>query len=254
MKFSLFNVGIRVLLACAVLSSTLLVHAPSQVHAAPLYFPLSNSAVACNNATPHTATGADASALTPAVENFRNAIGDLNQPHPINHPDGRRQINWDAAPDAVSAPNDFPGDFFNADFFPRARGIAFTTPNEKNKFQLSATAASGEGVEFDNIDPSYSSEFGVFSSERLFTSVENNIIDVRFYNPADPTTPALVDSFGAIFTDVDLADVTTISYYDSDDNLVFTLNVPALAGQENLSLAGVKFSEPLYQPGARQDR
>ncbi|MEM7032345.1 MAG: hypothetical protein AAF629_22530 [Chloroflexota bacterium] len=237
MKLPLLHVSLRMLLAFALLSSTLIVPRPSQVQAAPF------SALACQSPTTHTATAADADTLRPAVENFRDLLGELNQPHPINHPDGRRQINWDAAPDAVSAPNDFPGDFFNADFFPRARGIAFTTPDEANKFQLSATDASGEGIEFENIDPSYSSEFGVFSPERLFTAVDNNIIDVHFFNPADPTTPALVNSFGAIFTDVDLDGITTLSYYDANDNLVHTLNVPALAGQENLSLAGAKFSE-----------
>ncbi|MEM7129812.1 MAG: hypothetical protein AAF702_25995 [Chloroflexota bacterium] len=244
MKAYLLNVSIRYLLIVALLSTTVLLRLPGHAQAASLSSTsLVSAPLACDAPTPYTTIGANADAIRDGVNEFRDAIGPLNNPHPINHLTGRRQINWDAAPDGVSAPNAFPGDFFNANFFPRARGIAFTTPDETNEFQLSATAASGEGIEFENIDPSYSSEFSVYSAERIFTALDNNVIDVRFYNPANPSESALVDSFGAIFTDVDLADSTTLRYYDADDNLVYTLNVPSFAGQEYLSLAGAKFSE-----------
>ena len=239
MKSSIVSVSMRLLLLFSLVGSGLFLPVANVVHAASPSLP----AQTCGAPTSYTATGVDADTLRPAVNNFRDAIGKLNQPHPVNHPDGRRQINWDAAPDGVSAPNPFAGDFFNADFFPRARGIAFTTPDGKNEFQLSATAASGEGIEFANIDPSYSSEFTVYSPERLFTALDNNTIDVRFYSPAAPTTPALVDSFGAIFTDVDLKGSTNLRYYDADDKLVYELDVPEFAGKEYLSLAGAKFDE-----------
>ena len=238
MNTYLLNASIRLLLAVTLLSTTLLIQMPGHAQAMSAAAPLS-----CDSPAAYGAIGANADAIRDDVNEFRDAIGELNQPHPINHLDGRRQINWDAAPDGVSAPNAFAGDFFNADFFPRARGIAFTTPDGKNEFQLSATAASGEGIEFENIEPTYASEFSAYSPERLFTALDNNVVDVRFYNPANPSEPALVDSFGAIFTDVDLTDSTTIRYYDADDKLVYTLNVSSFVGQEYLSLAGAKFGE-----------
>ncbi|MEM9777929.1 MAG: hypothetical protein AAF902_25355, partial [Chloroflexota bacterium] len=245
MKTYLLNAGLRLLLVIGLLNTSLLINLPR--HASAMTSTSTNDTlndlIACGLPATFGAIGSNADAIRADVDEFREAIGDLNQPHPINHLDGRRQINWDAAPDAVSAPNAFEGDFFNADFFPRARGIAFTTPDGENAFQLSATEASGEGVDFENIDPSYKDEFATYSPERLFTALDNNVIDVRFYNPASPSEPALVDSFGAIFTDVDMAGSTTIRYYDADDNLVYTLEVPAFQGQERLSLAGAKFAE-----------
>ncbi len=197
---------------------------------------------ACTPADLFSATGTDAAALQSDVDAFRSASGALNAPHPINHLDGRRQIDWDAAPDAVSAPNPFPGDFFNANVFPRARGIQFTTPG--TALQLSATDAAGVGVRFSNIDGSYATEFATFSAERLFTAIGSNVVDVRFFSPADKTTPALVSSFGVVFTDVDLADVTKLDFYDVNDNLVYTQYVAAQPGSATLSLAGADFAAP----------
>jgi len=208
--------------------------------------PLQAAAVAsqadCSAPTLHSATATDTASLQTAVDAFRAAIGTLNAPHPINHTEGRRQIDWDAAPDTVSAPNAFPGDFFNANVFPRARGIEFTTPG--TGLQLSATAASGTDIEFANIDATYSSEFTTFSAERLFTPIGSNIVDVRFFSPADQTTTALVDSFGVVFTDVDLANVTKLEFYDVENTLVHTQFADAVAGSETLSLAGAQFAEP----------
>ncbi len=228
---------LRMVLASIITLSTMLHVAPQPLQAAS-----TAGAVACSAPTLYSATGATAALLQADVDAFRAAIGTLNAPHPINHTAGRRQINWDAAPDAVSAPNAFPGDFFNANLFPRARGIEFSTPG--TGLQLSATAASGAGVEFDNIDASYAAEFGVFSAERLFTPIGSNIVDVHFFSPADQTTPALVDSFGVIFTDVDLANVTKLDYYDSDGTLVHTQYAAASAGSATLSLAGAQFAAP----------
>lgn len=231
----------RIILTLTLIITSVATQIPGQAYAAEHASPAMGSAT-CTSPTPYTAAGNDADSIRDDVDTFRNAIGEFNAPHPINHVGGRRQINWDAAPDAISAPNAFPGDFFNADIFPRARGIEFTTAGRE--LQLSATAASGAGIEFDNIDPSYSSLFAVFSAERLFTPVGSNIVDVHFFSPADQTTPALVDSFGVIFTDVDWENVTKMVFYDESDNAVYTLNAPAISGNETLSLAGVKFDAP----------
>ena len=193
----------------------------------------------CGQPQVFEATGAAPNDIQANVDAYRGALGDVNAFAPFNNLDGRRQINWDAAPDAISAPNDFPGNFFNADVEPRARGIEFTT--EGTGFQLSATAASGEGVEFDNINPNYSSIFQTFSPERLFTPIGSNKLQANFFNPAQQTVPALTDGFGAIFTDVDLDAETTISYYDEAGKLLYRQGVQAQPGDEGLSFAGLKF-------------
>ena len=178
--------------------------------------------------TTFTDAGDDAADIQATVDAFRDALGALNAPEPVNNPGGRRQINWDAAPDAISAPNAFPGDFFNFSASPRARGAEFTTPG--TGFQLSATAASGEGIEFDNIDPSYSGLFDTFSAERLFTPLGSVVTIAEFFSPSDQTTPATTRGFGAVFSDVDFTDISRIDYFDEDDQLLTTVFAPQRVG------------------------
>ena len=189
--------------------------------------------------TTYSAAGADPAAIQTAVDDFRDALGTLNAPAPVQNADGRRQINWDAAPAAVSAPNPFPGDFFNFSAAPRARGIEFTTPG--TGFQLSGDVDDGTPVRFANLNPTYEDEFQVFSEERLFTPLGSTVVWANFFSPADQTTPALTDGFGAVFTDVDTYGSTTIEYYDIYGNSLLTETVPV--ADKGLSFVGVQFDD-----------
>jgi hypothetical protein len=56
--------------------------------------------------------GLVAADIQDTVDNYRNALGPNNGNAPVNgDPLGRRQIDWDALPDALSDPTLFPGDF-----------------------------------------------------------------------------------------------------------------------------------------------
>lgn len=180
-----------------------------------------------------------ATSIQAVVDDFRNTLGDLNPPDPVSLTDGRRQINWDAAPDAVSAPNAFAGDFFNFNAFPRARGIEFTTAG--TGFQLSATNASGVGIDFANINPTYEAEFGTFSAERLFTAIDSNVVEARFFLPGTDT-PATVSGIGVVFTDVDTVGSTQIDFYGLNNQLLTSQSVPVgTVGSQSLSFLGVYF-------------
>ncbi|MEO0483503.1 MAG: hypothetical protein AAF138_07735 [Planctomycetota bacterium] len=186
---------------------------------------------------------ADAAGLQALVDTYRNDLGALNAPAPGTVGSGRRQIDWDAAPDAVSANNPFPGDFFNANFAPRARGVEFTTPG--TGFQLSATDASGVGVRFDNIDLSYSSTFSAFSEERLFTPLGSTITDVEFFIPGSDQR-ATTTGFGAVFSDVDLYGSSSIEYFDAEGDSLGVFNVEAgPTANGSLSFLGLSFDEPI---------
>ncbi|MEN1705271.1 MAG: hypothetical protein AAGJ54_07115 [Planctomycetota bacterium] len=186
---------------------------------------------------------ADAAGLEAVVNQFRDDLGQLNANEPGSVGSGRRQINWDAAPDAVSAPNPFAGEFFNADFNPRARGIEFTTPG--TGFQLSATAASGQGERFANINAAYADQFSTFSPERLFTAIDSNIIDVQFFIPGTQQR-ATTRGFGAVFTDVDLAGSSFIEYFDLAGNLLGSYDAEAGPTENgSLSFVGVSFDEAI---------
>jgi hypothetical protein len=85
------------------------------------------------------------------------------------------------------------------------------------------------------------STFSAFSALRLFSPVESNITDVTFTLPGSPTTPAYVTGFGAVFSDVDLADTTSIEFFDlSGAPLIASgWSVPTSPG--GLSFLGVIF-------------
>lgn len=188
-------------------------------------------------ATAYSGAGADAAAIQSVVDDFRNALGAFNAPAPVQNADGRRQIDWDAAPGFVSAPNAFPGDFFNFSSAPRARGIAFTTPG--SGFQLSGDVDDATPVRFANLNASYEDEFTVFSEERLFTPIGSTTVDAKFFSPVDQTTPALSDGFGAVFTDVDVLGSTSIDYLDRNGDILRTEIVPV--ADKGLSFVGVQF-------------
>ncbi len=196
-------------------------------------------------ATVFSGTGANTAAVQGVVDDFRVALGTLNAPAPVNAPDGRREINWDAAPDAISQPNAFPGDFFNADVSPRARGLEVQASGATTGFSLSANAGSGTTPAFGS--PGF---FPRFSEERLFTPVGGTTLDVLFFDPANPSQQALSTGFGAIFSDVDSIGVTSMQFFDLNDDpldiagatdgLVF---VDAL--DRGLSFLGVDFDAPV---------
>src|SRR5438034_2159597 len=93
-----------------------------------------------------SASGANATDIQATVDSFRTASGALNPNVVGSLGTGRREINWDGVPDALSASNNLPANFFNVN---SPRGVVFSTPG--TGFQVSANAATATPVEFGNI-------------------------------------------------------------------------------------------------------
>src|SRR6187551_3535827 len=161
----------RLALASAAIVALPVAIGPSAADAAPITF---------------SASGANPAGIQTSVDAFRTDLGTLNANVAGSFGSGRREINWDGVPDALSAPNNLPANFFNVN---SPRGVIFTTPG--TGFQVSATAASGTPVEFGNINATYPTLFTAFSPERLFTALGSNITDVTFF-VAGTNTPATV--------------------------------------------------------------
>ncbi|HEX6629820.1 MAG TPA: hypothetical protein VF048_01965, partial [Gemmatimonadaceae bacterium] len=181
--------------------------------------------------------GATSGDLLPVVEQFRADLGGALNPNvPGSFADGRREINWDGVPAALSAPNQLPANFFNVN---SPRGVVFSTPG--TGFQVSANAGEGP-VEFGNLNPGYPDQFTTFSPQKLFTALASNTMDVSFFVPGT-TTPASVRGFGAVFTDVDVADATSLAFFGAGDELLGTFFAPPL--NNGLSFLGVSFTSVL---------
>ena len=186
-----------------------------------------------------SASGVNAAEIQPTVDTYRTALGTLNANVAGSFPSGRREINWDGVPDALSAPNNLPANFFNVN---SPRGVVFSTPG--TGFQVSANSINPTStpVEFGNINAAYPTYFATFSPQRLFTALGSNVVDVNFFVPGS-ATPATTSGFGAVFTDVDLASTTSIQYFDAGGSSLGTFFVPAgIGGSESLSFRGVLFN------------
>jgi hypothetical protein len=187
-------------------------------------------------------TGVNAVAIQDTVDGYRAALGNPNNgnaPGPLAT--GRREINWDGGgPPVVNGTA--PATPFVV--FQNTRGGTFTTPGTG----LTQAAATGGLLSLDTINPTYAALFASFSPNRLFAPVGSNITAGVFSIPGTGgATPAGVRGFGAVFSDVDLADVTTIEYFDTGGSSLGVFSVPATAGDQTFSFLGITTagSEPL---------
>jgi len=180
-----------------------------------------------------------AASIQATVDSFRAALGNPNNgnaPGPLAG--GRREINWDGGggvdvTTAAATP-------FNV--FRDTRGAQFTTPGTG----LSQAPPSGgptNGLVGLFANPTYGTTFSTFSPLRLFVPVGSNITDGLFFLPgSNGAVPATVSGFGAVFTDVDLADTTTIAYFDADGDLLYSASVATgTVADGSLSFLGVVF-------------
>lgn len=128
--------------------------------------------------------GSDPASIQATVDAFRASLGTLNANIAGSFGSGRREINWDGVPNAASAPNNLPANFFNVT---SPRGVVFATPG--TGFQVSANAVNPTStpIEFGNIDASYPALFLTFSPQRLFASLGSNVLDVTFFVPGSAT-------------------------------------------------------------------
>src|SRR5258705_12760836 len=108
-----------------------------------------------------SASGANPAGIQTTVDAYRTALGTLNPNVAGSFNSGRREINWDGVPNALAAPNLLPADFFNVN---SPRGVVLSTPG--SGFEVSANAGVGP-IEFDDLNPTYSSIFQPFSPQRL---------------------------------------------------------------------------------------
>ena len=181
-----------------------------------------------------TVTSASGAAnLAAKVEAFRTALGTLNGGTDGQQSSGRREINWDGA---VANPfnnrDDFPGDFFNSNV---KAGATFTT---------AGTGFRNDSTLFSDVNPAYARQFAFFSANKIFSPVGSNQLDQVFRVAGHPT-PATVRGFGVVFSDVDVAEKTTVQLFASDGSSLGTFAAPIRGDAAGLSFISVLFDEPI---------
>jgi hypothetical protein len=181
------------------------------------------------------ALGAD---ILAEVNAFRSALGNNNGVAAIPFSSGRREINWDGggAVNGTAPQNPFT-------VFQNARGATFTTPG--TGLTQAQPGAGLNSLADQAANATYGTTFATFSPLRLFAPIGSNITDGTFSVPGSGgAIPAVITGFGAVFTDVDLADSTSIEFFSTTGNSLGSFDVPAgpaATPNGSLSFLGVFF-------------
>jgi hypothetical protein len=173
------------------------------------------------------AAGANAAAITPSRDAFRAAVGGGTVAGPNGSFGGlRREVNWDGVPDARADPSLLPANFFNTT---SPRGVVLSTPGSGLVVSANAGGATPTLFGFPN-------DFQTFSAQRLFTALNSNITDVNFFLPGT-SVAGTTSAFGVIFVDVEVANLTTVEFFDASNNLIFSRDA-LVGGNQGLTYLG----------------
>jgi hypothetical protein len=179
-----------------------------------------------------TSVGGDSTpgSIQSAVDSFRNELGNPNNgnaPGTLNG--GRREINWDGGGATTAAAS---GPLLTA--FTDNRGATFTTPGTG----FLQTPLNDPALL--SINSTYGTTFTAFSPLRIFTPVGSNVTDVTFSIPGtNGGTPATVSGFGAVFTDVALANATRMEFFGPGGNQLLSVDAgPGTVANGSLSFLG----------------
>ena len=177
--------------------------------------------------------GATPAAITPTRDAFRAAIGGGTVAGANGSFGGvRREINWDGVPDTRADPFALPADFFNVN---SPRGVVFSTPGSGFLVSANAGLLPPTPILFG-----FANDFQTFSPQRLFTAVNSNITDVSFF-VAGTAIAATTSAFGLIFTDVEVAGLTKLEFFDENNVSMFSRNA-LVSGNQGLSFLGATVS------------
>lgn len=192
-----------------------------------------------------SAAGASAASIQPTVDAFRSALGTLNPNNGAAQTSGRREINWDAVPDNASDPVLFPGDFFAQTFNGanggRTRGAAFTTPAGLIVSANNPGPNQGNALFQSLITPGSGVVFNAFSGDQIFAPFGSTLTTVTFSVPGANALPATITGFGAVFLDVNSANSSSLSFFDTGGSLLGTFGAAA-SGHGGFSFLGVNFT------------
>jgi hypothetical protein len=197
--------------------------------------------VACSDSSPTEQGGVHLQArvmkssgsISDSVGAFRTLLGPSNGGAAGEQPAGRREINWDGAgANQFDNQDNFPADFFNTAV---KVGAVFTTDG---------TGFRNDSTNFAEVNPTYAGQFSFFSPTKIFSPVGSNLLDMSFEVAGQPT-PAVVTGLGIVFSDVDVANATTVEFFAQDGTSLGVFAAPVRSDATGLSFVGVIFEQPV---------
>jgi hypothetical protein len=166
------------------------------------------------------------------IDRFRELLGG-----PVNTTTGlttgRREINWEGVPDSLTGKS-LPLNFFNPTEagapVARQRGLSYLAGN--GEFRVSNS-------NFTELNPGASGQLAAFSGTKIFANISNSQWPIGF-QVAGQTTEASVRGFGAVFTDVDMDNSTSMEFFNGSRS-IGTYFVPPHDATSSFSFLGVYF-------------
>ncbi len=175
----------------------------------------------------------DSATIADSLNKFRAALGgSLNAPNSAPADSGRREINWDGVPAALTNVDTFPATFFNVN---SKRGAVFSTRG---------TGLRVDSTAFASVNAGLADQFKAFSPKKLFIAVGSNQVEVDF-KLAGTTTNGLVKGFGVVFSDVDKAAATRVEYFDANGVELASIASPAQLGAQGFTFVGAVFESAI---------
>lgn len=175
----------------------------------------------------YESAGITAASITATRDAFRDAVGGGSTAGANGSFGGvRREINWDAVPNARADSAFLPNNFFNVN---SPRGAVFSTPGDG--FMVSANAGQAVASLFG-----FEDSLQAFSPQRLFTAINSNITDVTFFVPGTSDVAA-TRAFGAIFTGVEDYGQTKMEFFDAKGKLIYQQDA-MVSGNKGFSFLG----------------
>lgn len=181
------------------------------------------------------ASGPSDASIKGMVDAFRLALGNTNNGNAVGPlSSGHREINWDGQASTATSVVATPFDGFLVN-----RGARFTTPGTG----FVQAPVAGIGTTFAN--NTYATTFQAFSPVRLFSPIASRITTTLFFIPGGGELPATTKAFGAVFSDVDQANRTTMTFFGVNGETLATRTVPASPGSSTMSFFGLIFTDSI---------
>ena len=109
-------------------------------------------------------------------------------------------------------------------------------------FTTDGTGFRNDSTLFAEVNPTYAAQFNFFSPNKIFAPVASNVFDVLFEVAGQPT-PAVSSGFGVVFSDVDVANATTVELFAQDGSSLGVVAAPVRSDAAGFSFVGVSFNQ-----------
>jgi hypothetical protein len=120
-------------------------------------------------------------------------------------PKGFRHITWDGVARDYVDRDYIPENYFNTAL---KQGLLYKTNGKGSRVSSDY---------YGYLNPSYGKQFKAWSPNYVFSPLYSNVVDFNFEVPGYANDRGWVHGFGAIFSDVDRANVTRMEFFDEYD-------------------------------------